>query len=280
MTHPPGSSAGRDCACRPTPTGKPWPLTLRRSHPHAWRYATVWSVPDYELDEWVAVLEGRIAQPSPDYLVVTFPDDELRDSYLSTVAERTEEEVRTILCNFLGGSRTVRASDQLHLASLKARQQMAKENPSGAQGSLHLSEYDRRVIRFFTGASTTPTWEGLTRVIDLLPHFPQQALDAVHAYVLAHAQVLPDLHIVGLADAADLIRARYITQGNATTEVLQQLLLGLSSRDFEFLVARFYRGMGYDAVVTPAQKDGGKEVIAKKRGEVIYIEMQELAWPS
>jgi restriction system protein len=179
----------------------------------------------------------------PDYLVVTFPDDEPRDSYMSTVAERTEEEVRTILRNFLGGSRTVRTSDQLHLASLKARHQMAEDNPSGARGSLDLTEYDRRVIRFFAGVSTTPTWEGLTWVIDLLPHFPQQALDAVHAHVLAHAQVLPDLRIVGLADAADLIRARYITQGNATTEVLQQLLLGLSSRDFEFLVARLYRGM-------------------------------------
>jgi hypothetical protein len=86
-------------------------------------------VPDYELDEWVSVLEGRIAQPSQDYLVVTFPDDEPRDSYMSTVAERTEEEVRTILRNFLGGSRTVRTSDQLHLASLKARHQMAEDNP-------------------------------------------------------------------------------------------------------------------------------------------------------
>jgi restriction system protein len=231
-------------------------------------------VPDYQLDDWVAVLEGRLPQPSPDYLVVTFPDDQIRETYLSTVAERTEKEVRLILRMFLGGSRTIHEFDELHLAGLKARRQAQapQEHSPDAVSGLDFTEYDRRVILHFSGESSTPTWEGLTWVIDLLPHFPQQAIDAVHAYVLAHAQVLPELRIGGLADAAELIRARYLTHGTATVEALLDVLLSLNSRDFEFLVAHVYREMGYEVVVTPAQKDGGKDVIATRTGEVLYIE--------
>lgn len=230
-------------------------------------------MPEYELDVWVSVVQGQLAQPSPDYIVVMFPSDEVRDLYLSTINGRPEQEVRSVLRAFLGDSRTVELTDRLHLDSLKARQRLIPERgASHPRTELSFTEYDRRVIGFFAGASTKPTWEGITWVLDLLPHFPQQALEAVHAYLLAHAQVLPDMRISGLTDAADLIRSRYVTQGSASIEVLQQVLLELSSRDFEFLVAHLYRRQGYDVVVTPAQKDGGKDVIAKRPHEVIYIE--------
>lgn len=229
-------------------------------------------MPDYELDDWVAILEGRTPQPSSEYLLITFPNDQIRETYLSTVAERTEEEIRAVLRMFLGSSRTIHDSDQLHLAALRARRQAPEQDPPDTVSDPDFTEYDRRVILHFAGEATTPTWEGLTWVIDLLPHFPRQALDAVNAYVLAHAQVLPDLRINGLTDAAELLRARYITKGASTTQALQDLLLSLSYRDFEFLVALLHREMGYDVVVTPAQKDGGKDVIATRAGEVIYIE--------
>lgn len=231
------------------------------------------AVPEYELDEWVAVVQGQLAQPSPNYIVVMFPSDEVRDTYLSTITVRSEQEVRSVLRTFLGDSRTVELIDRLHLDSLKARRRLITEGAaSHPTNDLSFTEYDRRVIGFFAGASATPTWEGITWVLDLLPHFPQQALQAVHAYLLAHAQALPDMRISGLTDAADLIRSRYVTRGSASMEVLQQVLLQLSPRDFEFLVAHLYRHQGYDVVVTPAQKDGGKDVIARKPHEVIYIE--------
>jgi len=228
-------------------------------------------MPHYAVDEWVAVLERRATPPSRDYIVVAFPNDEIRDSYLATVADRPDEQVRQILREFLGESRTVSITDRLHLDFLRARKRTTGEGAEGAPDA-PLTEYDRRVILRFTGRSKAHTWEGLTWVLDLLPAFPQQALDAVHAYLLAHAQVLPDLRIAGLSDAAELIRARYITQGSASKDALLELLLSLSSRDFEYLVALFYRNRGYDVVVTPAQKDGGKDVIATKQGEVAYIE--------
>lgn len=229
-------------------------------------------MPEYEFDEWVAVATGRHPQPSGDYIVVAFPSEEIRDQYLSSIEDRHDEEFRSILRTFLGGSRTVEPSDSLHLSGLRARHEIARSQAARASDLPTLSEYDRRVIAYFAGASATPTWEGLTWVVDLLPHFPNEALGAVHAYLLAHAQVLPDLRLTSLSDAADLIRSRHITRGEATLEVLHQVLLGLSSRDFEFLVARLYRGMGYDVQVTPAQKDGGKDVIAERPHEVIYIE--------
>ncbi|WP_395939865.1 restriction endonuclease [Arthrobacter sp. CAN_C5] len=43
-------------------------------------------------------------------------------------------------------------------------------------------------------------------------------------------------------------------------------------REFEFLVAHIYRRMGYEVEVTPLQKDRGKDVIARKPGEVVFIE--------
>ena len=222
----------------------------------------------YVFGEWVAVLTGQLEQPSVDYIVIAFPTEEIRDSYLTIADERPDQEVLAILRTLLGGSRTVEPADELHLASLKARQRMTQH----ASSAFRLSEYDRRVISFFGGVSKTPTWEGLTWVIDLLPHWPQQAVDVVHAYLLAHAQVLPDLRITGLSDAADLIRSRYITRSAATIDTLLNVLLSLGSRDFELLVASLYRAMGYDVRVTPAQKDGGKDVVATRQNEIVYIE--------
>jgi len=114
--------------------------------------------------------------------------------------------------------------------------------------------------------------EGLTWALDLLPHWPQEALQGIGAYTLAQAQILPDLAISALADASDLIRAHYITQGSEDIEKLVELILGLPSRDLEYLAASLYRKMGFDVEVTEAQKDGGRDVIATRPGEVIFVE--------
>ena len=202
-------------------------------------------VPEYELEAWVAVVQGLLAPPSPDYIVVMFPSHEVREAYLSTITERPENEVRSVLRTFLGDSRTVDLTDRLHFDFLRARQRRITEGDiPDLRADFSFTEYDRRVIGHFAGKSMTPTWEGITWVLDLLPHFPQHALQAVHAYLLGHAQVLPDLRISGLADAADLIRSRYVTHGSASVEVLQEVLLELSPRDFEFLLHTFTDARG------------------------------------
>src|SRR2546427_6913331 len=93
-------------------------------------------------------------------------------------------------------------------------------------------------------------WEGITWVLDLLPLFPQMAIDSISAYITAHCQFLPDGRWYGLEDAMSLIRARYFDLSHP-----REILLGLRPRDFEFLVAALYAGMGYEVAVTSAPSE-------------------------
>ena len=229
-------------------------------------------MPDYSVEQWLAVVCGRAPQPSFDYVVVAFPSDEVRSEYLSSVASRPESEVRVLLRTFLGESRSIDALDALHLKSIQAQEAWAGTSPVDDGGHPRFTEYERRVIMRATGQSANPTWEGLTWVLDLLPHWPVQAIETIRAYLLAHAQVLPDLRIAALADARDLIRSRYVLGGSLAPQELIETLLALPSRDFEFFVAAIFRRRGFATEVTPAQKDRGKDVIARRDGETIYIE--------
>lgn len=116
------------------------------------------------------------------------------------------------------------------------------------------SEYVRRMF-----SSQRPTWEGNTWVLDLLPSYPQQALDVLSAYFLAHCQHMPDGRISGFADAEMVIRARYLDFQHP-----KDALLELRPRDFEFLVAELYERMGYRTLVTRAVQDGGFDVEARR----------------
>lgn len=229
-------------------------------------------MPSYELGEWLEVQRGLAPQPSPDYLLVTFPNDAIRAEYLADAADRPEGEVRSVLRNFLGTSRSTDESDRLHLNLLKSRESARAYNERSTSWSPRFTEHDRRLIARAAGKSQVPTWEGCTWVLDLLPHSPQEGIDVIHAYVHAHAQVLADLRLSGLADTVELIRSRYILQGSASVESLTELLLAMQPREFEYLVAHLYRRLGYDVEVTPLQKDRGKDVIARKLGEITFIE--------
>ena len=91
------------------------------------------------------------------------------------------------------------------------------------------------------------------------------------AYLDAHIGVLPDWRITGLCDAATIIRSRYIL---GETNAHRHVLNIIDWRDFEFLVAALYEAKGYEVEVTPGQKDGGRDVIAKRTGadaETLYI---------
>ena len=218
----------------------------------------------HDLGQWLTVMRGEEPQPSDNFIVVGFPSDELRDEYMAVAHQRPAEEVQAILRTFVGANRPLNALDRLQVGTLvrQIRDGMTRE----------LSEFERRALLEFAKLTTTPTWEGVTWILDLLPHRPGQALEVLSAYTYAHAQVLADLRLAAIADAADLIRTRYITRGDAEPEVLLEVLLGLDSRDFEFLVAAMYRAMGYQVHVTPAQKDGGRDVILSTPHEVIFVE--------
>ena len=97
----------------------------------------------------------------------------------------------------------------------------------------------------------------------------------MHAYILAHAQELPDGRYSGLHDAATIIRAKFIGMPGTKLELLN-ILLDLHWRDFECLIERLYHEMGYQTQLTPPQKDKGRDIIATRkeptRQEYLLIE--------
>jgi len=173
------------------------------------------------------------------------------------IQSRTEEEVLRLLEHFLIHSGSLGA-DERHLEGLKKAN---KENPK-LFSQMMTKQYYRRLVRDSLG-DKTPPWEGITWVIDLLPHFPNQAIDALNAYSLAHAQEIPDGRFSGLQDAIALIRAKYIGIPETEPKIIK-FLQNINPRDFEYLVERLYYKMEYETELTPPQKDGGRDIIAKK----------------
>jgi restriction system protein len=125
-------------------------------------------------------------------------------------------------------------------------------------------QYYRRLFCYENHLSKSPPWEGITWILDLLPDHPRKALQALTAYISAHAQMLPDGRFQGLLDAAEIIRAKFIGTPRSNSEKVH-FLRDLEWRDFECLVAALYRAMRYETQLTPPTKDGGRDIIATKR---------------
>lgn len=173
---------------------------------------------------------------------------------------RPESEITMLLRYFLVRSGHF-ALDDIHAMSLI---ETGKRDPERFKFLMGF-EHNRRLL------SSEPTWQGNTWVLDLLPHCPKKAVDALWAYFMAHAQFLPDYWLHGLGDAIALIRARFIEYPHP-----RDIFLDLSSRQFECLVRTLYEEMGYDAELTPPGNDGGRDVVASRtepgRAEKLYVE--------
>lgn len=209
------------------------------------------------LEDWLNLLFNP-----PDGVYFTacrFPTPEQRQEYLEGINQRSEEEVYNLLEKFLIPSGTM-GKDEWNLAGLISAQ---KDAPEMYQRMIQRRYYQRLVL-YASGESQTPPWEGITWIFDLLPHFPKQAIEGLNAYILAHAQILSDNRYSGLYDAIEVIRAKFIGLPGTKSEKVQ-FLFDLHFRDFECLTERLYHYMGYETQLTPAQKDGGRDIIASKR---------------
>ena len=155
-----------------------------------------------DLEYWLSVATGKVPQPADDFIVIAFPTDTIRDEYLGGISDRAESEVRKILANMLGHSRSIPEWDALQLQLMKAMRSAGMHRSEVADDSLgsrpQFSDYQRRVILAATGKSSEPTWPGLTWILDLLPGYPDRALAVVTAFLCAHIDVLPDWRITGL----------------------------------------------------------------------------------
>lgn len=226
---------------------------------------------EYSLDQWRTVMSQREPAPSKNYIVIAFPTDEIKRKYLEHISEWPESEIFQILANMLGDSRSLTWLDRIHFEHIQEYGPISSRSDRDL-GGRQFTEYERRVILAATGQGDEPVWPSLTWVLDLLPPFPQIAIDAISAYVLAHAQQLSDLRLAGLDDATAVIRYRYIIQDPAARLNKISFLRSLDPSDIEYLAAALYAAMGYKTQVTPQQKDGGIDVVASKDDEVVYIE--------
>lgn len=233
------------------------------------------NVASEDLECWLSVVAGGEPQPSDDFIVIAFPTDAVSDEYLCDISNRPETEVRKVLASMLGRSRSLPEWDALQIDLLRVTHSAGAPSSRAVDDTLgsrpQFSDYHKRAILAAAGESSEPTWPGLTWVLDLLPEYPDRALTVVSAYLDAHLGVLPDLRITGLGDAAAIIRSRYIL---GETDAHSRVLDTIDSWDFEFLVAALYEAKGYEVEVTPRQRDGGKDVIARRTGadaETLYV---------
>lgn len=127
-------------------------------------------------------------------------------------------------------------------------------------------EKNRRVL------NRQEAWEGLTWVLQLLPYKPYKAIKALNSYIEAEIMYMPDDRIIGINQCISIIEAKFIH----TNKGLENYILNLNPREFELLIGRLYENLGFDVEITPATRDGGKDIIAQINREdgkeIVYVE--------
>lgn len=206
------------------------------------------------LDTWLRLVFSPLRQKVvEDY---RFPTDKLRNEYVASIQNRAEEEVIGLVRRFLIPSGFL-GSDDWPMTRILETIRNGTFSPQ--------TEWERRAAQYIhSRGKAPPAWEGITWIIDLLPSWPGEALKALDAYFLAHAQLFPDGRFNGLSDAAELIRARFIGIPESLGERVAHLK-SLTPRDFEHIVERLYFLLDYETILTPTGKDGGSDVIANRR---------------
>lgn len=224
------------------------------------------------LEEWLDLLRKPGKTNFIDY---EFPSDKHRSEYLSTIQDRPESEVIELLQHFLIPSASL-GTDEWTLKWLLSQE------PAELEKLLRFQYYRRLLFWSGSGSKTSPPWEGITWILDLLPHFPRQALGALDSYFLAHAQFLPDGRFRGLADAAELIREKFIGAPDNDSDTLK-ILLDINPRHFECIVERLYDAMDYKTLLTPERADSGRDIIATRSGpakaERLIVECKRYSKP-
>lgn len=217
-----------------------------------------------KLDEWVKIV--LISKNKRNCLIEDsyFATDRHLEEYVETIHHRSEKEIKQILANFLisGGHLGSDQKHRLWLFSLPIKEIEEKK----AEHS-----YFKRLSEF-CDSSAPPPWQGITWVIDLLPKYPQEAINALESYLVAHCLFLPDGRAHALSDASTIIRKKYLEHDLP----VKNTLLNLTPCDFELLVGYLYKKKGYDVTITPRSKDGGYDVLAEKNNnrenERLHIE--------
>ncbi|WP_455715268.1 restriction endonuclease [Anaerosporobacter sp.] len=209
-----------------------------------------------EFDLWLEKLF------SYNYLTEHIPVVEAHQFLLDNIAEYSDETVLNILRCLLHSYYRPMDEDNAMLYKDTQYFRWCKER------GMHLdkTEYYYRLINEYEA------WEGLTWIVQLIRTSPMEAIKALNLYMAAECAMMPDYRLIGIGQCIDIIEAKFIKNGT-NKEVI---LLNLRPREFEILIYKLYCSMGYDCILTPATRDGGKDVVAGKNnadgGEKLYIE--------
>ncbi|BCW18376.1 hypothetical protein NtRootA9_10840 [Arthrobacter sp. NtRootA9] len=125
----------------------------------------------------------------------------------------------------------------------------------------NVNEYERRLVSCMTSECRPSPCPDLTWVIDLYQDSPRMAFEVMEAYLHAHIWVLHDKAIDGILDAMAIMR--YRLNRDLGPDFVVQSLRALTSRELEYLVAALWHKLGYSVIVTPATRDGGRDVEAR-----------------
>lgn len=209
------------------------------------------------LDEWLKLIKDDPRQ-APFY-GLCFPSDDFKREFLSNINNINRVDVYEVLKSFLLQSTTFphHDTDNLnHLESILAQ----KEDPIEWLAN---HPYYMRLMIWNHEEKGLPPWEGITWVLELLPNHPKRAIEVIEHYLMAHFPYLPDWPITGMFDAITIIRAKFIGIPENNLEKIE-FLLKRESREFECIIEQLYSRMGYKTSLTPATRDGGKDVIASR----------------
>ncbi len=186
-----------------------------------------------------------------------FPSDQLLDEFLNTINERSDVEVKEILRVFFIKNCTFN-QDLFYKETYDTIDWKGKIHVNEDYKGLSETQYFKRLMSYKKKSDTV--WEGITWILDLLPHFPNEALRGLEAYLLANCQFLPDSYFIAFAHWQAIIRAKYVE-----ARVPQEIFLAFQPRDFEYLISELYNRMGYETKVTKSSYDGGADVHAEKK---------------
>lgn len=206
--------------------------------------------------EWLKLCEGD-EMIFPTHCVPYY-------EWIEDIVDLNDEDVKHILRMILSPYTT-----NIDLSKEKEfliMDEMKKSGEIMPNFDLILEVYQKKesIYRMLSG---NHAWEGLTWIITLLEQSPIKAFEVLSTYILAEGYSTTDERMSGILDCMKIIELKYL---NSTDGL--EFLQTLKSREFELLVGYLYEAMGYEVVITPETRDGGKDVIATKGTDKVCVE--------
>lgn len=205
------------------------------------------------LSDWLELIKSRPKKVR--FVNYQFPTEAISEEFLRKIHDFSEETIELVLRSFLIHTGAL-GSDY---TSLEFLERICREDSKRAAEILKKVPYYRRLVISVKSKGRIPIRNGITWVLDLLPDYPKQALDALESYFLAHAYSLPNGRINGLSDAMAIIRARYFFLRHP-----EDILNSLEPYQFEHLIDELFYEMEYKTTLTQKTYDGGRDIIAEK----------------